>query len=196
MLLLVHTYTFCSNCVLLHKHSLNNTLLVLRTVMDKQTHHTRHRDSHSVILLQRINQGLRGEEGIRCRWYERQHIWHICGCRWNERLKVKTDGCTSDFCKRVFFGDLLLHLLCELLFSFCTRTVTCGTKTEKVGLYRTWPSCYKNWTIIRTVNVKVNPWRRHVYRNLMYVRVSPKLGCVGGTGIHWVTRGTGTPMFI
>ena len=29
---------------------------------------------------------------------------------------------TSDFCKRVVFGDLLLHLQCELLFSFCTRT--------------------------------------------------------------------------
>ena len=27
-----------------------------------------------------------------------------------------------DFRKRVPFGDLLLHLLCELLISFCTRT--------------------------------------------------------------------------
>jgi hypothetical protein len=39
--------------------------------------------------------------------------------------------CTADFCKRVVFGDLLLHLVCELLFSFCTRTITCGTKTEQ-----------------------------------------------------------------
>ena len=35
----------------------------------------------------------------------------------------KTRLSTSDFCKHVFFGDLLLHLLSELLFSFCTRTV-------------------------------------------------------------------------
>jgi hypothetical protein len=34
---------------------------------------------------------------------------------------------TADFCKRVVLGDLLLHLLCELLFSFCTRTVTWST---------------------------------------------------------------------
>ncbi len=32
--------------------------------------------------------------------------------------------CTADFYKGVFFGGLLL--LCELLFSFCTRTVTSG----------------------------------------------------------------------
>jgi hypothetical protein len=53
---------------------------------------------------------------------------------------------TADFCKRVVLGDLLLHLLCELLFNFCTRrsrtvqthffsfcTAQCrpGTKTEQ-----------------------------------------------------------------
>jgi hypothetical protein len=37
---------------------------------------------------------------------------------------------TSDFCKRVFFGDLLLHLLCELLFSFCTRTARAAQKLQ------------------------------------------------------------------
>jgi hypothetical protein len=37
---------------------------------------------------------------------------------------------TPDFCQRVVFGDLLLHLGSELWFRFCTRTITCGTKTE------------------------------------------------------------------
>ncbi len=37
---------------------------------------------------------------------------------------------TTDGDKRVVFGDLLLHLGCDLWFSFCTRTITCGTKTE------------------------------------------------------------------
>jgi hypothetical protein len=61
--------------------------------------------------------------------------------------------CTSDFGERVFFGDLLLHLLWELLFSFRTRTVTCGTnplfsfcttrdrpgtKTEIIILHNKW----------------------------------------------------------
>ena len=100
-------------------------------------------------------------------------------------LKKNLETTNTDFCKRVFFGDLLWHLLCELLFSFCTRT--------DVWYKPLFQFLYRTVTIIRTVNVKVNPWRRHVYRNLMYVRVSPKLGCVGGTGIHWVTRGTGTP---
>ena len=49
----------------------------------------------------------------------------------NLRLSYKQimDFYTVDFWKRVVFGDLLLHLVCELLFSFCTRTITCGTKT-------------------------------------------------------------------
>jgi hypothetical protein len=35
---------------------------------------------------------------------------------------LNEDDTTVDFRKRVVFGDLLLHLLSELLFSFCTRT--------------------------------------------------------------------------
>ena len=79
--------------------------------------------------------------------------------------------CTADFCKRVFFGDLLLHLLWELLSQFLYQDVTCGTKTEKWDCTaRVFvPSWYKNWTIILTVNVKVNPRRRHVCRNLLYL---------------------------
>ncbi len=38
---------------------------------------------------------------------------------------------TGDFCKRVVFGDLLLHLLCELLFQFLYQDGTYSTKTEK-----------------------------------------------------------------
>jgi hypothetical protein len=38
--------------------------------------------------------------------------------------------CTADCDKRVVFGDLLLHLVCELLLSFCTTRDRPGTKTE------------------------------------------------------------------
>ncbi len=67
-------------------------------------------------------------------------------------------------------SGIYFYIYCaNYCFSICTRTVTCSTKTENVGLYHTWPSWYKNWTIIRTVNVKVNPRRRHVCRNLLYL---------------------------
>jgi hypothetical protein len=36
---------------------------------------------------------------------------------------------------------------------------------------------YKNWTIIRTLNVIVNPRRRHVGRNLLYVALVNLLVC-------------------
>ena len=45
--------------------------------------------------------------------------------------KHKIVSSTADFCKRVVFGDLLLHLLCGLLFSFCTRTVRTVQKLKK-----------------------------------------------------------------
>ncbi len=38
---------------------------------------------------------------------------------------------TADSGKRVVFGDLLLHLLCELLFSFCTRTTRAEQRLKK-----------------------------------------------------------------
>ncbi len=37
---------------------------------------------------------------------------------------------TGDCDKRVVFGDLLLHLGCDLWFSFCTARDRPGTKTE------------------------------------------------------------------
>jgi hypothetical protein len=61
---------------------------------------------------------------------------------------LKTMKSTADFGKPVFFGDLLLHLLSELLFSFCTRTVTCGTNPVFQFLYHTWPSFYKNFAYL------------------------------------------------
>jgi hypothetical protein len=33
---------------------------------------------------------------------------------------VMSECSTHKYCKRVVFGDLLLHLVCELLFTFCT----------------------------------------------------------------------------
>jgi hypothetical protein len=45
-------------------------------------------------------------------------------------LKVLPAILTADFCKRVVFGDLLLHLGCDLWFSFCTARDRPGTKTE------------------------------------------------------------------
>jgi hypothetical protein len=80
-------------------------------------------------------------------------------------LKKKMLFITADFCKRVFSGDLLLHLLSELLFSFCTRTAR-AVQTHFFSFCTSF--CTKNWTIIRTINVTVNPRRRHVCRNLMY----------------------------
>jgi len=36
-------------------------------------------------------------------------------------------------------SGIYFYIYCDnYYFSFCTRTVTCSTKTEKVGLYRTW----------------------------------------------------------
>ncbi len=57
---------------------------------------------------------------------------------------------TSDFWRRVFFGDLLLHLLCELLFQFLYQDGTCTTVlpwfplTPSTGQYPThtcWLCC-------------------------------------------------------
>jgi hypothetical protein len=38
---------------------------------------------------------------------------------------------TADYGKRVVLGDLLLHVVFELLFSFCTVRDRPGTKTEQ-----------------------------------------------------------------
>jgi hypothetical protein len=102
----------------------------------------------------------RGKTGTRQQWGQHSP-WNLsweCNnvTNWRSMWNLKF-AVTADFSKRVFFGDLLLHLLCELLSQFLYRDGTCGTKTGKVGSYRTWPSWYKNWTIIRTENVEVNP---------------------------------------
>ena len=42
---------------------------------------------------------------------------------------------TADCDERVFFGIYFYIYGDNYFFSFCTRTVTCGTKTEKLGLW-------------------------------------------------------------
>jgi hypothetical protein len=45
-------------------------------------------------------------------------------------MQFANKSCTADGNKRVVFEDLRSHLGCDLWFSFCTRTITCSTKTE------------------------------------------------------------------
>jgi hypothetical protein len=76
---------------------------------------------------------------------------------------------TSYFGKRVFFG-ICFYIYCLQLdhyFSFCTRTVTFRTQTQKVGLYRTCPSWNKNWYKNCHNRCKSKFRRRHVWQNLL-----------------------------
>ncbi len=51
---------------------------------------------------------------------------------------------TADFCKRVFFGDLLLHLLCELLLQFLYQDGHVRYKPTFSVFVLHVPSWYKN----------------------------------------------------
>jgi hypothetical protein len=70
-------------------------------------------------------------------------------------------------------SGIYFYIYCEnYYFSFCTRTVTYRTKTEKwVCTGRDCPGTKPEITIL-TINVKVNSRRRHVCRNLLYIETN------------------------
>ncbi len=78
----------------------------------------------------------------------------FCHVFWGSNTvnKYRNGNCRYNrFLQTCLLRGFTFTFIVRIIVQFLYQDDTSGTKTEKVGLYRTW---YKNWTIIRTVKMQ------------------------------------------